>query len=49
MPFTLRNLKENVEDVGSRFDGAPDLEFRLATDGEAPREDVEGQRDWWAD
>src|SRR5215208_4087337 len=25
MPFTLRNLKENVEDVGSRFDGAPDL------------------------
>ena len=133
VPFTLRNLKEDLEDVGSRFDGAPDLEFRLATEaleleqsglsyqrvppgyrfpyghthkkqeevyvvvrgsgrmklddeivelkewdvvrvppgtwrgyeagpegleiivigapnlGEAPREDVEGQRDWWAD
>ena len=133
MPFTLRNLKEDLEDVGSNFDGAPDLEFRLATEaleleqsglsyqrvppgyrfpyghthkkqeevyvvvrgsgrmklddeivelkewdavrvppgtwrgyeagpegleilvigapnlGEAPREDVEGQRDWWAD
>ena len=32
MPFTLRNIKEDPEDVGSRFDGAPDLEFRLATD-----------------
>ena len=32
MPFTLRNLKEDLEDVGSNFDGAPDLEFRLATD-----------------
>ena len=31
MPFTLRNIKEDLEDVGSRFDGAPDLEFRLAT------------------
>src|ERR687883_533867 len=31
MPFTLRNLKEELEDVGSRFDGAPDLEFRMAT------------------
>ena len=88
MPFTLRNLKEDLEDLGSSFDGAPDLEFRLATEaleleksglsyqrvppgtgrgyeagpegleilvigapnlGEAPREDVEGQRDWWAD
>jgi quercetin dioxygenase-like cupin family protein len=123
VPFTLRNLKEDLEDVGSRFDGAPDLEVRLATEaleleqsglsyqrvppgyrfpyghthkkqeevfvvlrgsgrmewdavrvppgtwrgyeagpegleiivigapnlGEAPREDVEGQRDWWAD
>jgi mannose-6-phosphate isomerase-like protein (cupin superfamily) len=29
--FTLRNLKEDLEDVGSNFDGAPDLEFRLAT------------------
>ena len=31
MPFTLRNLKEDLEDLGSRFDGAPDLEFRMAT------------------
>jgi mannose-6-phosphate isomerase-like protein (cupin superfamily) len=27
-----RNLREDLEDVGSNFDGAPDLEFRLATD-----------------
>ena len=32
MPFTLRNLKEDLEDLGSKFDGAPDLEFRWATD-----------------
>src|SRR4051794_19991036 len=32
VPFTLRNLREDLEDVGSRFDGSPDLEFRLATD-----------------
>jgi hypothetical protein len=32
VPFTLRNFKEDLEDVGSRFDGAPDLEFRLATE-----------------
>ncbi len=31
MPFTLKNLKQDLEDVGSNFDGAPDLEFRLAT------------------
>ena len=31
MSFTLRNLKAEIEDVGSNFDGAPDLEFRLAT------------------
>ena len=88
MPFTLRNLREDLEDLGSRFDGAPDLEFRLATEalelersglsyqrvppgtwrgyeagpggleiivigapnlGEARRDDVEGQRDWWSD
>jgi mannose-6-phosphate isomerase-like protein (cupin superfamily) len=29
--FTLKNLKSDLEDVGSNFDGAPDLEFRLAT------------------
>ncbi len=31
MPFTHRNIKEDLEDLGSRFDGAPDLEFRAAT------------------
>ena len=30
MPFTLRNLREDLADVGSNFDGAPDLEFRAA-------------------
>ncbi len=37
MPFTLRNIKEDLEDIGSRFDGAPDLEFRAATAGSASR------------
>ena len=32
VPFTLRNLKEDLPDLGSNFDGAPDLEFRLATE-----------------
>ena len=31
MPFTLRNIKDDLEDIGSRFDGAPELEFRAAT------------------
>jgi mannose-6-phosphate isomerase-like protein (cupin superfamily) len=31
VPFTLRNLKRDLEDLGSNFDGAPDLEFRAAT------------------
>jgi mannose-6-phosphate isomerase-like protein (cupin superfamily) len=31
VPFTHRNLKADVGDVGSNFDGPPDLEFRLAT------------------
>ena len=31
MPFTLRNLKQDLDDVGSNFDGAPELEFRMAT------------------
>lgn len=30
-PFTLRNISEDLVDVGSNFDGAPDLEFRLAS------------------
>jgi mannose-6-phosphate isomerase-like protein (cupin superfamily) len=32
VPFTHRNLKADLEDLGARFDGAPGLEFRLATD-----------------
>lgn len=31
MPFTLRNLRDDPEDVGANFDGPPDLEFRMAT------------------
>ena len=31
MPFTHLNLKADLEDVGPNFEGAPDLEFRLAT------------------
>jgi len=31
VPFTLKNLKEDPEDLGSNFDGSPDLEFRAAT------------------
>jgi mannose-6-phosphate isomerase-like protein (cupin superfamily) len=31
MPFTRRNIKEDLEDIGSRFDGRPNLEFRAAT------------------
>ena len=30
MPFTLRNIKEDLEDIGPRFEGAPGLEFRAA-------------------
>ena len=31
MPFTRRNLIEDLEDVGSNFHGAPGLEFQMAT------------------
>ena len=31
MAFTHRNLKVDLDDVGSNFDGAPDLEFHMAT------------------
>jgi mannose-6-phosphate isomerase-like protein (cupin superfamily) len=31
VPFTRMNIKGDLEDVGSNFDGSPDLEFRLAT------------------
>ncbi|HET8556211.1 MAG TPA: cupin domain-containing protein [Gaiellaceae bacterium] len=30
MPFTLRNIKD-LEDIGSAFEGSPELEFRAAT------------------
>jgi hypothetical protein len=61
VPFTLRNIMEDLEDIGSVFDGPPDLEFRAATKplellvigapnlGEDPRGDVDGRRDWWSD
>ena len=31
MPFTLRNIKRDLEDLGANFDGPPELEFRAAT------------------
>ena len=31
MPFTHKNLKGDLEDIGSVFDGDPGLEFRGAT------------------
>lgn len=31
MPFTLRNLKDDLEDIGHLFNDAPNLEFRAAT------------------
>jgi mannose-6-phosphate isomerase-like protein (cupin superfamily) len=31
MPFTHLNLREDLDDLGSNFDGSPDLEFRAAT------------------
>ena len=32
MLYSLKNLKHDLDDVGSNFDGAAELEFRLATD-----------------
>jgi mannose-6-phosphate isomerase-like protein (cupin superfamily) len=32
VPFTRTNLKRDPQDVGSNFDGPPELEFRMATD-----------------
>ena len=31
MPFTLKNIKSDLDDIGPAFDGPPDLEFRAAT------------------
>jgi mannose-6-phosphate isomerase-like protein (cupin superfamily) len=33
VPFTLTNIRKDPEDLGSRFDGSPELEFRSATRG----------------
>jgi hypothetical protein len=32
VPFTLKNLREDVADLGSNFDGPPELEFRGAAE-----------------
>jgi quercetin dioxygenase-like cupin family protein len=31
VPFTVVNLRRDLEDLGPKFDGSPDLEFRAAT------------------
>src|SRR5262245_45468147 len=31
MPFSRKNLREDLDDVGSNFDGPAGLEFRMAT------------------
>jgi uncharacterized cupin superfamily protein len=31
VPFTRKNIKADLEDIGSNFNGPPDLEFRAAT------------------
>jgi hypothetical protein len=31
VPFTHRNIKRDLDNIGSAFEGAPDLEFRAAT------------------
>jgi mannose-6-phosphate isomerase-like protein (cupin superfamily) len=31
VPFTLTNIKKDLEDIGPAFDAAPGLEFRAAT------------------
>jgi hypothetical protein len=31
VPFTLRNIKGDIEDIGRVFDGPADLEFRAVT------------------
>jgi mannose-6-phosphate isomerase-like protein (cupin superfamily) len=38
VPFTHVNLRRDLDDVGSNFDGPADLEFRLATDALELRE-----------
>jgi mannose-6-phosphate isomerase-like protein (cupin superfamily) len=31
VPYTLKNIRRDVDDIGPQFNGAPDLEFRAAT------------------
>jgi mannose-6-phosphate isomerase-like protein (cupin superfamily) len=31
VPYTRKNIKRDLEDIGGMFKGAPDLEFRAAT------------------
>ena len=31
VPFTLSNIKKDLDDIGSAFNGSPELEFRAAT------------------
>jgi mannose-6-phosphate isomerase-like protein (cupin superfamily) len=31
VPFTVKNIKDDRDDLGANFNGAPDLEFRAAT------------------
>ena len=31
VPYTRKNIKQDLEDIGAVFDGAPGLEFRAAT------------------
>jgi hypothetical protein len=37
VPFTLRNLEEDLEHIGSVFEEPPDIEFRAATKPPASR------------
>ena len=46
MPFTLRNLKEDLEDVGPNFDGAPDLHVMMNMYSEPLEFDVPAYAAW---
>jgi mannose-6-phosphate isomerase-like protein (cupin superfamily) len=32
MPYTVRNIKADLDDIGARFEGHEELEFRAATE-----------------
>lgn len=44
MPFTRKNLQADLEDIGSV--GLELLVIGASSLGDAPRDDVEGERDW---